>query len=278
MKRTLLHGILSLLLTAGSSQARAAEAPPGQIAISPSMIELTIENKPVNGSIRMQNLKKETVNVKVEVYNWTLDEQNRVKLIPGDLQSLDRWMLISPVTFRLEPGASQVIRYSVRPAVIPEPGEHRAMIYLSEEGDDNANTDGGAVKVLFRYGMAVYGVSGAKHESADLESLTFDKPAMTIKAVIHNTGNIHTRLTGDYTIWKSGTFPGFKAMKEYLAKQKSGATPAGLIASGSLHSTPVLPGHRRTIMEKLEITGSREGIVIALAGKIGNRTIEKVFP
>jgi len=275
MRRSL---IILLILAFPWRQALAAEAPPGQIAISPSMIDLTIENKPVNGSIRMQNLKQETINVTVEVYNWTLDEQSRVKLIPGDSQSLDRWMLISPISFMLEPGASQVIRYSVRPTVKPDPGEHRAMIYLSEKGTGDGQKSGGAVKVLFRYGMAVYAQCGEKRESAEVESLNFDKSSMSIKALIRNTGNIHTRISGDYTVWKAGTFPGFKAMKEYTEKQNSESTPAGLISSGSLHSTPVLPGHRRAIAEKLEIPVNRDGFVIALSAKIGNRTIEKLFP
>lgn len=275
MKRPVL---LALFLMLAGGQTRAAEAPPGQIAISPSMVELTLENKPTNGSIRMQNLKKETVNVKVEVYNWTLDEQNQVKLIPGEPQSLDRWLLVSPLSFTLEPGASQVIRYSVRPTVSPEPGEHRAMIYLSEQDGENIKTENGAVKVLFRYGMAVYGYSGAKRETAEVESLVYDKSSATIRAVVRNTGNIHTRLTGDYAVWKTGSFPGFKAMKEYLEKPKGETAPAGLIATGSLHSTPVLPGHRRTITEKLELPASRDGSVVVIYGMIGNRTIEKVFP
>jgi fimbrial chaperone protein len=268
-----------LLLLSPITGTFAAEPPPGQIAISPSMIELAIDNKPVNGSIRMQNLKNEAVNVKVEVYNWTLDEQNNVRLIPGTDQSLDRWLLISPVSFTLDPGGSQVIRYSIRPTVKPETGEHRAMIYLSEQPVDKAPKQSGAVQVLFRYGMAMYGYTGTMRESADLESLTFDKASASIRATVKNTGNIHTRLTGEYTAWKAGTFPGFKAMKELVENPKGNTPPpAGLIASGSLHSTPVLPGHRRTIHEKIEALIGKQGYVVALSGKIGNHPIEKLFP
>lgn len=275
MKRLIL--LVLLLIAVPFTGTGAAEAPPGQIAISPSMVELTIENKPVNGSIRMQNLKKEPVSVKVELYNWTLDEQNHVKLIPGDAQSLDRWMLVSPVSFTIDPGASQVIRYSVRPSVKPEPGEHRAMIYLSEQSPEAVKKESGAVQVLFRYGMAVYGYSGAKHESAELTSITFDKASSSIKVLVRNSGNIHTRLTGNYTVWKAGTFPGFKVMREMNDNPKANPTPAGLITSGTLHSTPVLPGHRRTITEKLELPVVKEGFVVALSGKIGTQAIEKVF-
>ncbi len=275
MKRLIL--LCLLLIVPGLKKSDAAEAPPGQIAISPSMVELTLEEKPVNGSIRMQNLKKEPVSVKVEVYNWTLDEQNHVKLIPGEAQSLDRWLLISPVAFSLEPGGSQVIRYSIRPSVKPDPGEHRAMIYLTEESNDKEKKESGGVQVHFRYGMAVYGYSGSKRETSELESLTFDKPTSTIKVVLRNTGNVHTRLTGDYAVWKAGSFPGFKTMKEYMDKPEGKAMPAGLITSGSMHSTPILPGHRRTITEKLVIPASKESYVVTIYGKIGGRPVEKVF-
>ena len=131
MKRVILRSIF-ILLAASPVAARAAEAPPGQIAVSPSLVELSIDDKPVNGSIRMQNLKKEPISVKVEVYNWTLDEQNKVKLIPGDNQSLDQWLLVSPIAFSLEPGSSQVIRYSRasrqpknRPGASQHPGAER---------------------------------------------------------------------------------------------------------------------------------------------------------
>ena len=275
MKRLILHSLFALS-AAYSLSARGAEAPPGQIAISPSMVEMPIGEKPVSGSIRMQNLKKEAVNIKVTAYNWTTDEQNQVKLIPGNGQSLDKWLLISPVTFTIEPGGSQVIRYSIRPSETPEAGEHRAMIFLSEEAPANVAGNNG-LQVRFSYGMAMYGYSSSTHEVAELEGLSLDRNSSAIKAVVRNTGNVHTRLTGDYTIWKAGTFPGFNAMKAYVENGKEGARPAGLITSGSLHSSPVLPGQRRTIAEKLDTSGCTDGYVVAVSGKIGGRPIEKLL-
>ena len=275
MKRFATTALLLLGLASNGKDA-SAEAPPGQIAISPSIVEMAVDSKPVNGSIRMQNLQNEPVRVKVEVYNWTLDEQNNVKLIPSYPQSLDHWLLISPVSFTLEPGSSQVIRYSVRPNVKPEAGEHRAIVYLTQQAMDDGSQKSG-VQVLFRYGMAMYGYSGAVLESAEIEGLTVDKGAMALRAVVRNTGNVHTRLTGDFTVWKAGTFPGFKAMKEMIAKGNGTARPEGFVASGTLHSSPVLPGHRRAITEKLGVTGATPGCVVAVTGKIGGRQIEKVF-
>ena len=268
--------LLLCLGAAGTGIAAPATPPPGQIAISPSIVELAVGQEPANGSIRMQNLKKEPVTVKVEVYNWTLDEQNNIRLIPGDPQSLDRWLLISPVRFKMEPGGNQVIRYSIRPDVKPDPGEHRAMIYLTEQSGEGVN-QGKGFQVLFRYGLAMYGYSGANRESAEIEGLWLDHDRLAVKASVRNTGNVHTRLTGNYAVWEPGSFPGFKSMRSMFEKEGEAGKPEGLIATGTLHSTPVLPGHRRTITEKLDITGPSGKCEIAIIGKIGGCRVEKVF-
>ncbi|NTV01254.1 MAG: molecular chaperone [Chlorobiaceae bacterium] len=267
--------LMLLSVLTGSTLVR-AEEPAGQLAISPGIVELSIDSKPAIGSIRLQNLKNEPVKVKLSVYNWTLDEQNNVKLIPGSPQSLDQWLLISPLSFTLEPGGCQVIRYSVRPNVQPEPGEHRALLSISEEDSGNESWKEG-IRLKFNYSMAMYGYCGSTHESAEIESLLLDRHAGAIRAVVRNNGNMHTRLTGDYTLWKAGTFPGFKAMKEYLRNSTEWRKPEGLIASGSIFSMPVLPGHRRTITESLGVSGQKSGYVVAFNGKLGGRQIERLF-
>ena len=276
MKRSRIIFCLLLLIMAATTDRATADGPPGQVAISPSLVELSVDDGPVNGSIRMQNLKSEPVTVKVEVFNWTLDERNNVKLLPGDPQSLDRWLLISPLFFTIEPGSSQVIRYSVRPGVRPEPGEHRAMIYLSEQGEGHG-PEGQGFRIRFRYGLAMYGYSGSRRESAEIEGLSLDKGSLALKAVVRNTGNIHTRLTGSYAIWKPGSFPGFRQMMKMIEEGQGGLRPEGLIATGSLHSTPILPGQRRTITEPLGAAGPKEGCEVSIIGRIGGSRIEKMF-
>ncbi len=276
MNRSRIIFCLLPLIMFASAERASADGPPGQVAISPSLVELSVDDAPINGSIRMQNLKSEALTVKVEVFNWTLDERNDVKLLPGDPQSLDQWLLISPLFFTIEPGGNQVIRYSVRPGVKPEPGEHRAMIYLSEQGDSQGR-DGQGFKIRFRYGLAMYGHSGSRHESAEIEGLSLDKGSLAFKAVVRNTGNIHTRLTGTYALWKPGSFPGFRQMKNMIDEGQGDHRPEGLIATGSLHGSPILPGQRRTITELLGVAGPKGGCEVAIIGKIGGCRIEKLF-
>lgn len=273
-----------LFITAITSLATVVHAedppPPGQIGVSPSMLELSIGSKPVNESLRIFNLKNTPTKVKVEVYNWTLDENNEVKLLPPTEQSLDQWMLINPTSFVLEPGKSQVVRLSVRPTVKPAPGEHRALIYFTEERiEKNATTETEApVEVLFKLGVGVYGNADPTRRASALKGLSLDKTDNTLKASITNSGNVHTRLTGTYSIWKKADFPGIENAEKYVLGEGAGKAPEGLVASGQLNQTPVLPGNTRTIVTQLPSLPGPGSYIVAVSGELGEKKIEKTYP
>jgi len=279
MKRSAIIVLLCLLSVLCSTRQAISVTASAKIAISPAKFELKLGSKPVNESIRLINMKKKPVSFQVKVYNWTLDEQNQVRIIPPTSQSLDQWMIINPLSFTVPPGKTQVIRFAIRPRSKPEPGEHRAIIYLAEQTTEADTTKAGGIKVLLNYRMAVYAdTDPVKHASA-LTSLTFDKASATLKANIINNGNIRTRLKGNYAIWKPGTFPGFKAMTDYLNKPKQEKKPEGLLATGALNSSPVLAGHRRTIATPVGTEQSRgSGYVLAVKGTLDGKPVEKLFP
>jgi fimbrial chaperone protein len=267
--------LLFTLLLLTPKYLRAAD-PPGQIAVFPSMFELNIGSKPVNESIRLKNLKSEPVTIKVEAYNWKLDEQNNLKTLPSDNQSLDQWMLINPLTFTIEPNKEQVVRFSIRPNTVPNPGEHRAIVYFIEQAPASASS--ATVQVLFKLGVGIYGYADPVKHSAVLNSLTLDRPSRTLKVDIENNGNVHTRLKGEYAIWKKGAFPGFNAMKNALNASKEQKKPEGLLASGSMNNTPILAGNRRTISTTIPAPDEKSGYMVTVQGTIDGTKVEKVFP
>jgi P pilus assembly chaperone PapD len=273
MKRAVKLSIIFLLLVF-TGRNLYAEEPPGQVAVSPAMFELNIGSKPVNESIRLKNLKKKPVTLKVEVYNWTLDEQNKLKILPPDPQSLDQWMVINPVSFTIEPGNEQVIRFSIRPRAMPNPGEHRAVIYFTEQIPP---TKAGGVEILFKLGVGVYGYADKVQQAAVLNSLTLDKATGTLKADIQNNGNIHTRIKGEYAIWKKGAFPGFKSMGNYFNWPRDKKKPEWFIASGSMNNTPVLAGNRRTIITRIPVPEDNTAYVVTVTGTIDGTKIEKII-
>ena len=262
--------IVALML----SQRLLADTPPGQIAVSPSVLEVKIGSKPVNESIRLRNLKNIPVTIKVDVYNWTLDEHDKVKILPPAAKSIDQWMVINPVKFTIEPGKEQVIRFSIRPQSTPIPGEYRAMISFTQQ---SAGLNAGGVEVLFNLGVGVYGYADPLKHAAILNSLTFDRSTGALKVDVQNNGNVHTRLKGDYAIWKKGTFPGFKEMSNYLNLPKGQKHPEGFIASGIMNNAPVLAGSKRTITTLIPLPKGNEEYIVAVEGDIDDKRIEKIF-
>ena len=271
---------LFIAITAIAVNVHAEEAPPpGQIGVSPSMLELSIGSQPVNESLRLFNLKKTPTKVKVEVYNWTLDENNEVKLLPPTEQSLDQWMLINPMSFVLEPGKSQVVRLSIRPPVKPAPGEHRALIYFTEERiDEDTTAAESPVEVLFKLGVGVYANANPIQRSSTLKSFALNKSGTALQASITNRGNVHTRLKGSYSIWKKANFPGIQNAEKYVKDESADKIPEGLVASGQLNQTPVLPGNTRTITTELPSLSGQGSYIIAVSGELGKQKIEKTYP
>lgn len=274
----ILRLFLLILLSLNAQIAGAADmpAPPGQVAVFPSMFELKIGSKPVNESIRLKNLKKDPVSIKIEVYNWTLDEKNALKTLPADTQSLDQWMVINPLTFTIEPGNEQVIRFSIRPGNLPNPGEHRAIIYFVEQPLLTSNN--APFQVRFKLGVGVYGYADPIKRAAVLNSITCDKSSGTLKVDIQNNGNVHTRLKGNYALWKKGTFPGFKAMNAVTNGPKEGKMPDGFLFSGAMDNTPILAGSRRTINTAFILPEEKTGYMVTIQGTLDGTIIEKVFP
>jgi fimbrial chaperone protein len=271
--------LLALIMTAATpALLRAEEPPPGQIGVAPSMFELSIGQKPVNESVRLFNLKKTPANVKVEVYNWTLDEKNEVKLLPPDKQSLDRWILINPLSFTVEPGKSQVVRFSIRPTSKPEPGEHRAIIYFIEQPSTGLTADSTkALEILFKLGVGVYGQADPVKRSGNLNSLSFDKASSSLLADISNNGNVHSRLKGNYSVWKKDAFPGIGAAAKFADQQTQEKPPAGMIMSGQINQTPVLPGSHRTLATQIPLPKTPGNYILAINGNIDGKAVEKTF-
>jgi len=234
--------------------------PPGQVGVAPNVFEeLHIGSKPVNESIRLYNFKEKPITVRVDAHNWTIDENNKIKLLPPDSQSLDQWLIINPLTFTVPPKKSQVIRFSIRPRVKPDPGEHRAIIYFTEEKKPEDSTATATLQVLFRIGVGVYATADPVRKQGVLHSFKLDCNKR-LSADISNTGNAHIRFGGTFAIWQADAFPGLdNAGKTFPQIKKNGKPPEGYVAGGQLNRFPVLPGTRRTIttaLPRIEKSGS----------------------
>lgn len=216
------------------------------IAASPSRFDLRLDGKPVHEALRVFNFGTSRARIEVSVRNWTLDEHNKVVILPPDEQSLDQWMIVSPAKFELPPGETQTVRFSVRPRVVPTPGEHRAIVYLKQEPPPTDDPD--RIRVVGRLGVSVYGYVGEIERDGHLHGidvrLAEGQPQAAFDIASHGTA--HVRLGGTYALWSREDWAeGAPAPRP--ATDHSIPVPEGAIAAGYLPSFPVLPATRRRI-------------------------------
>jgi P pilus assembly chaperone PapD len=245
------------------------------LSVTPNMIELKIGSEPIRESIRLKNNNETAISLKATINNWTLDEKNNLITVPSDAQSLDRGIVLTPEKVTIEPGKEAVLHFTLTPQSGLEPGEHRAIIYLTEI---YPTVTGDGIEITFRQGVGIYGYSGQIRQAAELKKLTFDTATGTLNVDIENTGNVHTRFDGDYAIWKKGTFPGFKSLADYLNKPHNEKKSGGFIASGSMNRTPVLAGNRRTIKTILPIADLPAAYTLVITGTLNGKKFEKILP
>jgi len=222
---------------------------PITIGASPSRFDLEIGDRPVNEALRVYNYGSEPARIRVSLHPWTLDDRTEVQLVPPSEQSLDQWMIVSPVAFEIPPGSSQTVRFSIRPRVEPAAGEHRAMIYLLQEPNGDL-PEGQMVRVLGRLGVAVYGYVGEIQRVGQVNDVDVATQGSETVALfdVSSTGTAHVRMRGRYTLWPADLYPGEEpGVAEDGNSEDELTLPEGALGVGWLSPRPVLPDSRRQL-------------------------------
>jgi len=245
--------------------------------ISPPMFEIEIGKQNQLQALRVENFGQDALELQVTVYNWELDEQNQLKLMPPTEQSLDQWMFINPVRFRVEPGKTQAIRFSLRPKAAPTEGEHRAIMYVT----DVTTPKDGRRNVAGSLGVAIYGYVGTVTRIGRLhgvaQEMTQDR--LTFSFDISSEGTAHVRMKGQYAIWKAAAYPGTAATTVDVELNKpDAALPEGMLAAGPLPSLPVLPGTRRAIRLPLPQTLDAGQYILDINGELSDAILDTNLP
>ncbi|HXV74907.1 MAG TPA: hypothetical protein VD788_01200, partial [Candidatus Polarisedimenticolaceae bacterium] len=267
-----------VILVLGVTAVTRATAPPAQIAVSPSKLELVLRDRPATETLTLMNLGDEQVEIDVAVANWDLDQDNRVRLLEPDEQSLDQWMVINPLHFVLPPGKSQAVRFSIRPRVAPVPGEHRAMIYFNQV---LPATNESVVRVRFSVGVAIYAHAGEPTRDGTLNDVMVvsgSNPPVA-RLDVSSVGSAHVRVAGQYAIYPASSYPGtvLTSWSPETGPQEI-ETPAAAIVAGALPSKPVLPRTRRQlVLQTFERLAPGE-YVLDLNGELHGRPIDLAVP
>ena len=258
--------------------AAAAAAQTATIGISPLRIEMALGERPAAEAIQIMNLGAAPIELAVSVSNWILDETNQVRVIEPTEQSLDQWIVISPLRFTVPPGKQQTVRFTVRPKVRPEPGEHRAMIFFDEVPEVEAQP--GQTRVVGRIGVAVYAHVGDVTRRAVLDCIDVVSAGSTVAALfdISSTGTANARMAGRYVIWPADRFKGLAASPPDFVPDGKGPPPEGAAEAAALPSTPVLPGFRRRIVMRLSQKLAPGAWVLEIDGRLGEDPLRLAFP
>lgn len=255
-------GVLALLPLAAQAQ----------LGVSPSRFELQLTESPSTESVRVFNFSEKEVELVVEVLNWDLDEANTVRELPPEEQSLDQWIVVNPVHFTVPAKESRTVRFSIRPKVRPETGEHRALIYfrqLPPPPDDNPSFN-----VLYRVGLAVYAQAGELDRRAILHEVAVTDGLVQFD--VDCPGNAHVRFDGQYAVWPADGFPGSDATTLIANVGKAEASvPESVLEAGELPGTPVLPGTRRTLSLELQQALPPGAYVLDLNGTLGAEPLDR---
>lgn len=253
------------------------------IGISPSRIEMEINNKTRSQSIRVLNLSSEPVEIKASVRSWVMSEDNKLQEVAPNEQSLEQWIVFTPSQFKIPAGGAQTLRFAVRPRIQPKAGEHRAVLYLEEISRANATAKpkSRSVRVVARLGVVIYGYVGEVKRVGVVNSVTVDTKLNAPNAVfdISNQGNAYVRLKGQYAIWPAAKYPGAEATKPVVNVGQPGAKiPENILDTGSLPSAPVLPDNRRQV--RLPITKKLPpgNYVLDINGELNGVSINKGIP
>ncbi len=249
-----------------------------QIGISPQYYDIALEDGKKSHNFRLFNLGDADVEIQVSVANWSMDDSNRAQIVPSSPQSLDQWMIINPLRFTIPAGQSQAVRFAIRPALVLDEGEHRAMVYFDEVLPPDTAPGQANLRSRFRLGAAVYGQMGQVSRTAEFGGVELRQNNALIR--LTNTGSANVRMKGHWSLWAADQFPGLDD-EQVIHTQLKQAMPAGMLAAGVLPTTPVLPGDSRQIvmpLTNLEIDQVATSAVLVLKGTLGEGYLHEAIP
>lgn len=285
LTKTLRNVGLSILTTASAVALACNSTSAISIGVSPPRFELKLDQRRSSTqSFQVVNNGKKPSTFRIYTQDWTLDEKNNIKAVPTSEQSLSSSIVVNPVRFTIPPGKAQSVRFSVRPRVQPKSGEHRAFIFIEEvpsEDRDASPKSVADVRVVGRFGVAVYGYVGEIKRVASLNKITVDTKTGPVQANfdISSQGNGYVRMAGQYAIWPAAKYPGANATKQIAnLEKKTTKLPENVLSAGFLPRSPILPDTRRQIPLRIPQKLTPGQYVLDINGELNGIKIDQGIP
>lgn len=212
-------GLAVLVLVPPSSAAQRAPDPEFSLAISPA--RLVVAQADVNSTQEIQviNGGTEPMQVTVEKQNFVADRSGTLLFQETAPYSASDWVTITPTSFEVPAGETQVVSATIDVPVDAEPGDHHlALVVLVPAGESDAN-----MRVNRGIGSPVLiTVPGPIDASAAVTALDAGGFAtggpVDVNATIEDIGNVHRDFRGATALLvdaagEAEPFPDFTVMR-----------------------------------------------------------------
>ena len=206
--------ILLIVLTTISSPALLFSAEVS-ISVSPIRVEhLVKQGERGTDTISVTNDGTVPTRLKVSIEDWTLTRDGNPMFMKArkNPYSCADWIRINPVDFRVDPGQTREVRYTVTVPEGIEDGGYRLAIIFETVPDVTPGERAKRVYLKGRIATIVYEVVGKPVPQGHANSLKADpkKEGMDFILALQNTGKVHFRTKGSITVKDSNGSKAFE--------------------------------------------------------------------
>jgi P pilus assembly chaperone PapD len=189
----------------------AALAQPITLGISPLRAELKAQpGAETSQPVRISNSGEEPVQIRATISDWTLTASGETQFVkPGATTwACAQWLKINPTEFTVEPGGSQLVRYTMKvPGAAAPGGYHCAILFDTVPPPKEKISGQTGVVNLIRMVTTLYAALGdppivAKIRRLEIEPQSREKKKSGYDVVTEfgNDGTTHYRVNGDLEI------------------------------------------------------------------------------
>ena len=196
--------VLFCLVTALLTLAFIAPLALGIARVEPSKFLFTLKpGERTTGAIKVTNIQETETEYTAVIHDWTLDDQDRLVTFPAGerADSLDGLIKFNPRRFKLAPGQSQYVRFTLTTPVNGDWMERRGIIFFEENRP--AKTEEAGSTVVIQVGTTVYlSFSETVHSfrTYGLKVETEENIEPTLLLALANEGQAHIRYQVAYRI------------------------------------------------------------------------------
>jgi len=188
------------------------------ISVSPIRVEhLVKKGEKGTDTISITNDGTASTRIKVSIEDWALTRDGNPTFMKAGSNpySCAEWIRINPVDFRIDPGQSRQVRYTVAVPEGIEDGGYRVAIIFETVPDVTPGEKARRVYLKGRIATILYELVGKPVPQGHANSLKVDlkKQGIDLILALQNTGKVHFRTKGLVTVKDSS---GSKALEVEL--------------------------------------------------------------